>query len=320
MNDPERPIRQQLSRHRPNRRVSGAFTSPNPSGPLEAGVAAAYRLIEDYMRRGRDEAQKQYARFWPRGPGPARPGESPFWGGPGPVCGPGSNGADAGSPGPGTSFNSWNDPYNVNNAIRAWFDMCAMWMMPFVNMAQRTWDDYPFFFGAANPVMHPRPPGPWPNDPCEPGWMPAQPERSEEWVFTPDGDTNDDGDASSGSSAVRNASENRYTPAPAPEPGGHDPAFTTEVLIQSKRLVGTLSLHRRAPKMALRMLGDSDQAPLKLKSALFSNTGTTVVLYVDVDVEGREAGVYLGAVVDADTGGSCGLLELRLARGGVEGE
>ncbi|PRQ02677.1 hypothetical protein ENSA7_55060 [Enhygromyxa salina] len=164
-------------------------------------------------------------------------------------------------------------------------------LMSCAELTQCAWDANPFVPGAANPFMHPRAPGPWPASPGDSGWMPAPPPDADEWVFTPSG--------------------------AEPELADHTPAsarteLDTEVVVESSRIEGSLTLRRRADHMTLRMLGSDEQPPLELRSAMFSKTSATTVLFVDVVHEHREPGVYLAAVLDRQSGDHCGVLALTL--------
>lgn len=205
MSQDKRKTRFPPERGGPVRHVGGTIRTPGqypePGAQTQAranlgeGLREAYRICEEHLERGRDEARRR-----DQGPGPFAGGPGPGprggWGGFGPNPGGGFGTPSWAQPGPHPHMSSpftpydWGtttDPYNVNNAMRAFSWMFSNWAGYLASAMQSGWDQNPFMPGASNPFMQHRPPSYWPGQPGDHGWMPAPPEAPAAWNFVPRG-------------------------------------------------------------------------------------------------------------------------------------
>jgi hypothetical protein len=322
--------RQPPCRTGPSRQPFGGW-SQSEYGGAGSGVEDAYRVCDDYMRRGHSEASHYHGHGHYGHAGYGHHGHHGHHGHAYPAM---------------SDWNHWNDPHNVNNAMRYYSHFMNMWMAPFVRLAQSSWDMNPWFPGAGNPFMqaYSSPPHPcreaWrphPPEPCGEPWYADEGAPPPEWCEPPPGESAPDQPKKPGTkkpSADDPAMLQPLSPAaPTQERSGtrpdarrtddfHEPeewpdpfaspilkcGIDAIVLSSTPQTVrGTLRLHTNVAVPMLNMLGATEGDPLRFRTAFFSRLGNQVVLSVDLD---WNPGTYHGLVLDEVTKQQAGTVEI----------
>jgi hypothetical protein len=294
--DHDRKRRCAPNRKGPWREPERAFGPKRPGG-AERGVAEAYRVCDEYMRRGHHEAHHHQRE---------------------PVT---------------DDWNHWNDPHNINNAMRYYSHFLNMMMFPFVRGAQLFWDMNACLPGAANPFMraHPRHP-----HPCHEAWRPHPPEpcatwhahepahepvcESDEWPHDDDCDFQEPEEW-----------PDPFEPAAAKAPPCEPVCRIEGVVLIGFTLIepspqrapeprpearGTLHLHTDPGTPTLKMFAmDAQQPALEIDACFFGRVENKLVLSLVLHPRKAKPGTYHGLIIDADTREQAGTLEIVVTNG-----